>query len=61
MKAGGIDWYHYGRVILMKKLIPFVKECTKEWPNILVQEDNASSHAYKTQEEETFELYHKSS
>jgi hypothetical protein len=29
-KAGGIDWYRYGRVILMKKLIPFAKECIKE-------------------------------
>src|SRR2546421_1851862 len=50
-KAGGVDWYRYGRVILMKKLIPFAKEFAKERSKTLVQEDNAPSHAHKTQEE----------
>ena len=50
-KAGGIDWYCYGRVILLKKLIPFAKECAKERPNTIVQEDNAPSHAHQAQAE----------
>jgi hypothetical protein len=50
-KAGGIDWYRYRRVILLKKLIPFAKECAKERPKTVVQEDNASAHAHPAQAE----------
>ena len=35
----------------MQKLIPFAKECMKEWPNTFVQEDKAPSHAHCYQEE----------
>src|SRR5436305_13539728 len=38
----GIDWYRYYKVILQGKLLPFAKECQKERPNTIVQEDNAS-------------------
>src|SRR2546430_1245949 len=37
--------------LMMRKLIPFAKECAKERSKTLVQEDNAPSHAHKTQEE----------
>ena len=47
-KVESIDWYQYGRVILMKKLISFAKECTKERPGIIVQEDNTLAHIYPT-------------
>src|SRR5579862_1884333 len=50
-KSGGIDWYRYGRVILMRKLIPFAKECAKEQLSTIVQEDNAPAHTHPTQAE----------
>ena len=46
-KAGGIDWYRYGKEILEKKLIPFAKLCKETRPSTLVQEDKAPSHAHK--------------
>ena len=47
---GGIDWWRYYNTILKAKLIPFVKECMKDHPGILVQEDKAPAHAYHFQE-----------
>ena len=49
-KAGGIDWYRYWKCILLPKLIPFAKECQKDRPNTVVQEDNAPSHAHRHQD-----------
>jgi hypothetical protein len=43
---GGIDWYRYHRVILEKKLIPFAKECQKDRPKTIIQDDNASAHRH---------------
>jgi hypothetical protein len=37
-------------LILLPKLIPFAKECAKDRPNTLVQEDNASLHAHRHQD-----------
>jgi hypothetical protein len=48
-KASSIDWYWYGRVIFIKKLIPFIKKYVKEKPKTIVQEDNTSSYAHPTQ------------
>ena len=45
-KKGGIDWYRYQTVILLKLLIPFAKICG---PEALIQEDKAPSHASKHQ------------
>lgn len=45
-KGSGIDWYRYQKEILMKKLIPFAKQCG---PDALVQEDLAPSHAHHAQ------------
>jgi hypothetical protein len=50
-KSGGIDWYRYGKVILLDKLLPFATECMKDCPEILVQEDKAPSHAHHYQAE----------
>jgi hypothetical protein len=47
---GGIDWYRYRKEILEKKLIPFAKECQKERPATIVQEDKAPSHRHWSQE-----------
>lgn len=46
---GGIDWYRYQKLILNDKLLPFARECKKDRPNTIVQEDNASSHAHSYQ------------
>ena len=43
---GGIDWYRYQQHILLPRLIPFAKECQKQRPDTLVQEDNAPAHAH---------------
>lgn len=48
-KGGGIDWWRYQSQVLIPKLIPFAKECTKERPKTLVQEDKAPSHAHHAQ------------
>jgi hypothetical protein len=50
-KAGGIDWWRYGKEILLKKLIPFAKQCKKERPTTIVQEDKAPSHAHQSQQD----------
>jgi transposase len=43
-KAGGIDWYRYGKLILLDKLLPFAKECQKDRPGTIIQEDKAPAH-----------------
>lgn len=48
---GGIDWYQYGQHILLPKLLPFALQCMKTFPDTLVQEDKAPSHACKHQEQ----------
>src|SRR5450432_3174202 len=53
---GGINWYRYQELILKPKLIPFAKECLKERPKTLIQEDGAPSHASRYQQE-VFDLY----
>lgn len=40
----GIDWWRYCRQVVIPKLIPFVRECEKTRPGIIVQEDGASPH-----------------
>ena len=46
---GGIDWYRYQKVILLPKLLPFAKECMKDRPGTIVQEDKAPCHTSKHQ------------
>ncbi|CAE7020550.1 Transposase [Pyrenophora teres f. teres] len=46
---GGIDWWRYQSQILIPKLIPFAKECQKQRPSTLVQEDKAPSYAHYAQ------------
>ena len=36
-KAGGIDWYRYGRAILTKKLILFANKYTKLSKQLLIK------------------------
>ena len=48
-KAGGIDWYRYGKEILVEKLLPWAQELQKERPKTIVQEDKAASHVHKHQ------------
>jgi transposase len=48
-KGTGIDWWRYQSQILIPKLIPFAKECMKDRPQTLVQEDKAPSHAHHAQ------------
>jgi hypothetical protein len=48
---GGINWYWYQKKILEPLFLPFAKECLKERPGTLVQEDNASAHASRYQQE----------
>ena len=43
--TGGIDWYRYGKIILLGKLLPFAKECMQDRPDTVVQEDKAPAHA----------------
>lgn len=45
-----IDWHQYGQHILLPKLVPFALRCMKMFPNTLVQENDAPSHACKHQE-----------
>ncbi|KAL5610411.1 hypothetical protein FOBRF1_006528 [Fusarium oxysporum] len=47
---GGIDWYRYQTTILIPKLLPFAKECAKERPNTIVQEDKAPAHSHRIQQ-----------
>ena len=50
-KKGGIDWYRYQTIILLKKLIPFAQECKLTRPNTIVQEDKAPSHISSYQDQ----------
>ena len=47
---GGIDWYRYQTKILLPKLFPFAKECEKDRPGTIVQEDGAPAHAHHIQD-----------
>ena len=47
---GGVDWYRYQKIILLPKRLPFAKECMKDRPDTIVQEDKALSHASKHQD-----------
>jgi hypothetical protein len=48
---GGMNWYRYQKVILEPLLLPFAKECLKDCPSMLVQEDGALSHSLQYQQE----------
>jgi hypothetical protein len=48
-KGSGIDWWRYQSIIMRPKLIPFAKECMKERPSTLVQEDRAPAHSHHVQ------------
>jgi hypothetical protein len=50
-KGGGIDWFRYQSKILLPKLLPFAKECTKDRPKTIVQEDKAPCHAHHYQQQ----------
>ena len=52
---GGIDWYQYQEKILKPLLLPFAKKLKEKLGSIWVQEDGASTHSCKYQEE-VFEL-----
>jgi hypothetical protein len=56
-KKGGIDWWRYQQTILVPKLLPFAKECMKERPNTVVQEDKAPSHNHHAQQR-VYDLHH---
>lgn len=55
--AGGIDWWRYGKEILMKKLIPFAERRQLTRLSTIVQEDKAPSHSHKAQQE-IFDIHH---
>jgi hypothetical protein len=46
----GIDWWRYQQTILLPKMLPFAKECLRERPDTVVQEDKAPSHAHHAQQ-----------
>ena len=46
---GGVNQYQYQEVILKPLLLPFAKECLKERPSTLIQEDEAPSHSSRYQ------------
>jgi transposase len=48
---GGINWYRYQKTILIPKLLPFARECQKDRPETVVQEDNAPAHKSVYQKE----------
>jgi transposase len=50
-RRGGINWYRYQKEILIAKLLPFAKECQKDRPKTIVQEDNAPAHKSHYQQE----------
>jgi hypothetical protein len=47
---GGINWYKYQKNILTEKLLPSIRECQKDRPNTIIQEDNALAHKSHYQE-----------
>ncbi|KAL6352059.1 hypothetical protein LRP88_14872 [Fusarium phalaenopsidis] len=46
----GIDWWRYQQTILLPKMLPFAKECQKERPGTIVQEDKAPAHNHHAQQ-----------
>ena len=46
----GIDWWRYQHTVLLPLLIPFAKECLKERPATVVQEDKAPPHSHYIQQ-----------
>lgn len=53
---GGIDWWRYRTIVLEPLLLPFTKECNMKQEErgklpMIVQEDKASSHSSKYQDE----------
>ncbi|KAL1972931.1 hypothetical protein VTN31DRAFT_6473 [Thermomyces dupontii] len=48
---GGVDWWRDRNEVLLPKLIPFAKECQKDRPGTVVQEDNAPAHVHFSQQE----------
>lgn len=48
-QGGGIDWWRYQSCVLLPKLLPFAKECLKDRPGTVVQEDKAPAHAHHYQ------------
>jgi hypothetical protein len=46
---GGINWYNYQKKILIAKLLPFVKECLKERPGTIIQENNTPAYTSQYQ------------
>jgi len=48
--GNGIDWWRYQYCVLLPKLFPFVKECQKDRPDTIVQEDKAPAHAHFAQQ-----------
>jgi DNA-binding transcriptional MerR regulator len=48
-KGNGVDWYRYQTKILIPKLFPFAKECLKDRPNTIIQEDKAPPHIHHDQ------------
>ena len=56
-KGNGIDWYRYQKKVLIPKLISFAKECQKDHPNMVVQEDKAPTHNYYAQQK-VYDLYY---
>jgi hypothetical protein len=53
---GGINWYRYQKKILEALFLPFAKECQKERPGTVVQEDRAPSYVSRYQQE-VFDLW----
>ena len=48
--GNGVDWWRYRTCVLLPKLFPFAKECQKDRPDTIVQEDKAPSHAHHAQQ-----------
>jgi hypothetical protein len=45
----GVDWYRYQKEIMLKKLIPFAKQCKVERLDTIVQEDGAPCYRHRSQ------------
>jgi len=46
-EGGGIDWWRYCSKVVIPKLIPFWKECEKDRPGMIIQEDGAAPHSWE--------------
>jgi hypothetical protein len=44
IRRGGINSYMYQKKILVEKLLPFARECEKDRPDTIIQEDNTLAH-----------------